>query len=772
ASAQNSFVGEEEVPLGVVDTATARALIGIKGAQSVKLLGVVDTATARALIGIKGAQVRSMETSSGARIRFALDNGRAGNNDNGRAGNNTMTLRGNQEQRDAARTMIEGMLVQLRIEDRHSLVNLDIRALVGPGGVVVRGLEKQSGASISVVPDDPPYVSIRGDRKNRTRAWELIQGVFTAGQESLYKIPEEIPLFLCWPFCQCESLYEIPLGLRRVVIGINGSNVKGVEEATGARVTMFWDDDKAKARIAGTDEQRNAAWEEITKWVSSDECLLAQTVSEDTAIELMRHRAKRIRDVEGRTATSISVMRNQSGECVLDAEGRAQTTIRGVGESRAEAAAMAPQITIRGVGESRAEAAAMIQTVETQSPSTYVLSEILGVESCSILDVRRLIGRKGATVAHVEKECGATISFDPTPPPTMTIMGSHAARDRVLAMIKADFAAIDEEVLPLGQDKHGSLIGVGGRTIKRLERDSGAQVSFRLTPEAAMAFGRPSAEHGRVICVWGLTPEAAMVVRGTAEQRASAMAFAKNILENDGAEPMIMLIERRHFGLLIGKEGRVVRDVEKESGARIQVLTESNFEEVARLGLDANALFKSGNGDREQAVVVIKGSEQEREVAKGLVLLAIDAQATDRIPVTHAQREYLWASNSQRVREIEQAHSVQLRAIKPTEGMVDASGLEVNTVIEIRGRGTNRVQASEMLMQVLGEDEEIREMVGVDFPLLAVRLVIGARGQKVKQMEVDSGARIRFETGEPVSIVVRGSPEARLKAWALIAEAQ
>jgi polyribonucleotide nucleotidyltransferase len=59
-------------------------------------------------------------------------------------------------------------------------------------------------------------------------------------------------------------------------------------------------------------------------------------------------------------------------------------------------------------------------------------------------------------------------------------------------------------------------------------------------------------------------------------------------------------------------------------------------------------------------------------------------------------------------------------------------------------------------------------MAHAEFPLLSVRLVIGTKGQRVKQIEAQSGARVRFDTSEPVRAMIRGSDEARAKAWELL----
>lgn len=256
-------------------------------------LGPVDTATARALIGTKGSNVKAIEEGSGARIRFQLDGGREGSN--------SMTLRGTQTQRDAARNMVEVRLKDLGAETRHSLEGIDIRTLVGRGGSVVKRLEAESGASISVVQAEPSFVSIRGEDAQREAAWKCIQAVIEASE---------------------ETIHEIPLPMRRVIIGTNGTNVKALEEETGARVTMFWDDEKAKARINGNAEQRNAAWAKIEQWIESPDFLTIEQISPDAVTDFLRYRAKRLRDVEVRSSTSISIARDpESGEAIVGPDG-------------------------------------------------------------------------------------------------------------------------------------------------------------------------------------------------------------------------------------------------------------------------------------------------------------------------------------------------------------------------------------------------------------------------------------------------------------------
>jgi len=403
-------------------------------------------------------------------------------------------------------------------------------------------------------------------------------------------------------------------------------------------------------------------------------------------------------------------------------------------------------VNIRGVGESRSDAAAMLQQAGQQLSETYVLAEVLGVAECTILDVRRLIGRKGATVAAMEKASGASISFDPSVPPKMQVTGTAEAKARVLELVRADHDGREEDIMPLAVELHGTLIGVGGRTIKRLERDSGAQISFSSLPEPGM------------------------VVRGTADQRKSALSIASKLLESDVAEAVY--IEKRNFGFLIGKEGRVIRDFERESGARVQVLTDSNRDEVIKLGLDVDALIADIPAGLDQAVVVIKGTEEQRKLAKELVLGAIEQEGSAQVGVTAEQREYLQSSNSLCLRELEQAHSVQFRFVRApaSQGIEAEAGQqgEVESFVECRGRTNNRAAAIDALRAVLDEKEESHEMAHAEFPLLSVRLVIGTKGQRVKQIEAQSGARVRFDTSEPVRAIIRGSDEARAKAWELL----
>ena len=83
-----------------------------------------------------------------------------------------------------------------------------------------------------------------------------------------------------------------------------------------------------------------------------------------------------------------------------------------------------------------------------------------------MLDVRRLIGVKGARIREVEEATRTRIKLEVEPEPTVTIVGSDQGREDARRRIAEELCNNLEEAFEVPEEKHGTLIGVGGRTVR------------------------------------------------------------------------------------------------------------------------------------------------------------------------------------------------------------------------------------------------------------------------------------------------------------------
>ncbi len=62
----------------------------------------------------------------------------------------------------------------------------------------------------------------------------------------------------------------------------------------------------------------------------------------------------------------------------------------------------------------------------------------------------------------------------------MTVWGSEEAIDKAVQLVKTEMALLQEEKFPIAESLHGTLIGVGGQTVKKMEEMSGTRIAFQV----------------------------------------------------------------------------------------------------------------------------------------------------------------------------------------------------------------------------------------------------------------------------------------------------
>merc|ERR1712216_196668 len=97
-----------------------------------------------------------------------------------------------------------------------------------------------------------------------------------------------------------------------------------------------------------------------------------------------------------------------------------------------------------------------------------------------------LIGAGGGNIRRIESQSGARLQLDQDPEPHLKIQGMPDSRKEAKALIREVLEREEEELFPVDAKFHGLLVGKRGMTVKELQRDSGAIISFVKQPEAGM----------------------------------------------------------------------------------------------------------------------------------------------------------------------------------------------------------------------------------------------------------------------------------------------
>eukprot|EP00929_Paragymnodinium_shiwhaense_P012415 TRINITY_DN1195_c0_g2_i1.p1 TRINITY_DN1195_c0_g2~~TRINITY_DN1195_c0_g2_i1.p1 ORF type:complete len:1778 (+),score=452.33 TRINITY_DN1195_c0_g2_i1:143-5476(+) len=170
----------------------------------------------------------------------------------------------------------------------------------------------------------------------------------------------------------------------------------------------------------------------------------------------------------------------------------------------------------------------------------------------------------------------------PGAPPMMMVPGQPQASAMIMAMqsgasILACTSSSKASGAPPGTsppvvmrvpaDLIGILIGRAGETVKQLSKDSGARIEISKTQEGA----GPD------------TGERTVYLSGMKEAVAKAKEMIEDVLNKSkerggSSNPNLAIMKVQHelIGLLIGKGGETIKELKKESGARIDISKEPN----------------------------------------------------------------------------------------------------------------------------------------------------------------------------------------------------
>ncbi len=115
-----------------------------------------------------------------------------------------------------------------------------------------------------------------------------------------------------------------------------------------------------------------------------------------------------------------------------------------------------------------------------------------------------IIGAGGANIRRIESQSGARLQLEEEPEPHLKIQGMPEARKTAKALVRAILEREEEEFFDVPAKYHGLLVGKRGMTVKEIQRDSGAIISFVKKPEPGMVVKGLPAQRD---IAWGITQQ-------------------------------------------------------------------------------------------------------------------------------------------------------------------------------------------------------------------------------------------------------------------------
>lgn len=291
------------------------------------------------------------------------------------------------------------------------------------------------------------------------------------------------------------------------VIGKGGCIINSIRHDSGARIDAEdRDEDHCEFLIRGTPDQVQRAKAMIvdiadkalnpgsTPAITNDNAVGRNTGDIEDPDEIMDFPAELIGGIIGARGAKINEVRQNSGAKVQvdKSDDRCKVLIAGSPEQVQKARDL-----IRSLAD---EAEAAGESPEDGEGSTERLEFPLAAAG-------RIIGSRGAQIQEVRSRTGAQVKVEKLEDCCLVhLSGTDHQVDRAKSMVKALAEANEipgtrraecEETIEISQTQVGRLIGKGGETIQRLQRDSGAKIDVNnaLDPSPVRLGGSREAVH-------------------------------------------------------------------------------------------------------------------------------------------------------------------------------------------------------------------------------------------------------------------------------------
>jgi len=271
---------------------------------------------------------------------------------------------------------------------------------------------------------------------------------------------------------------SLPKSIMGRVIGKAGATIKKIRDESNARIDAEdRSGEQCSFRIVGTQEQVDIAMRLITE--VADKALGTKGGNDDnsdnsTTTSTLEFPITIMGSLIGPKGTKIQHVRNQSG---------ARVSVEKAGEQC--------KVLFLGTKDQIEKAKEIVKDFAEEELASKEDSSVTQTEHVELPSIAtgRIIGPKGATIAEVRVQSGAKVSVEKGELQCrVTLMGTAKQIAKAKQMVQA-LAEGNEEAAGIGKGKGhvedsfelaytlvGRIIGKGGETIVRLQRESGARI--------------------------------------------------------------------------------------------------------------------------------------------------------------------------------------------------------------------------------------------------------------------------------------------------------
>lgn len=180
-----------------------------------------------------------------------------------------------------------------------------------------------------------------------------------------------------------------------------------------------------------------------------------------------------------------------------------------------------------------------------------------------------------------------------------------------MGRVRGGGSSDDAETMPIESNMVGLIIGRSGENLRRVESTTGARVQFLDGPDAGGSVrhckisGPPVARADARAEIYRIMDENNAAQRGGGGSRGQPKATAQPVLR-EGEDSTQIMVPDRTVGLIIGRGGETIRDLQERSGCHVNIVGEN----------------KSINGLRPVNLI---GNPQASQLAKDLIMEIVDS---------------------------------------------------------------------------------------------------------------------------------------------------
>ncbi|KAJ6256154.1 Vigilin [Drechslerella dactyloides] len=511
--------------------------------------------------------------------------------------------------------------------------------------------------------------------------------------------------------------------LHRHIIGAKGRNLQKIKDDHGVEI-LFADEDDQDSQVvlvyegpSGTQSMADAALAAAALQTVTELLQKAASEQADLKTKVLNIPAKYHARIVGPKGTTLNAFTGGSDATVKVIVGAPKLKPGQPPLTPAQAAAADDSITIRGPSAEVERVAAKIIAFVEDTKHNEVLNSYTVTFDFPQKFQKNLVGKGGSNISKYRDELGVQIDLEKD---TVTIKGIKANVEEAKVRIQRLGRKLEDETttsINVAPEYHRTIIGQGGKFVKRLEDKYSVRIQFPKTgrdePASDMASdaGGPSQR--------SQAPNE-IVLRGPSKGVKEAKDEITELIkyEQEHGHSASLTVPAKVLPYIIGAGGKVINQIRDDTGAKID-------------------LPPHGSTDAEMVEVKIRGTKDQVAKAKAAIQAnskEVESQVVRMLNVDKKFHRALIGPGGQIL------NAIVAKAGGPTDRSLQARMVRFphqdasDNNIKVEGNAAVVDKIIEQLEAIV-EVEKNKVTIVVDIPAEKHRKLIGREGSVRKEIE-------------------------------------